>query len=383
MTKRKVMKKRPGRAARWEQPTAGARMKDTLGYWVRQYVSYLGERNYSERTLRLRASHLDNFVAWLEARDLYWPGEVTRAIGERYQSVLFHHRKEDGRPLSFQAQSSRLISLRMYFKWLARQRVIALSPASEMELPKLAKQLPRTVLTAPEVEAVLRLPDVDDVLGLRDRALLEVLYATAIRRAELLALKIFDVDSHRGTLMVREGKGKRDRVVPIGERALLWVEKYVAESRPQLVAAIDDGTLFVGQRGEGLSLHHASQLVRQYVERAKLGKHGACHLFRHTAATLMLENGADIRFIQQYLGHAKLDTTSIYTQVSIHKLKQVHALTHPGASVRPSESDAADEPPSLAAEEAADVCTAAEALHELLDAEAAQETQQSEGGETT
>ncbi|HTU61213.1 MAG TPA: tyrosine-type recombinase/integrase, partial [Polyangiales bacterium] len=163
----------------------------------------------------MREEYLLNFAAWCEARSLYYPQEITRPIVERYQSSLFHHRKEDGHPLSFQAQSSRLVTVRMYFKWLARQRVVALNPASEIELPKVVKHLPRHVLSVPEVEAILRLPDTREVLGLRDRAMLEVLYATGIRRAELVGLRIFDVDAHRVTLMVREGKGKRDRIVPL------------------------------------------------------------------------------------------------------------------------------------------------------------------------
>jgi integrase/recombinase XerD len=339
-------------------------------------VGWLGERNYSEQTMRLRESYLGNFVAWCEARSLQYPQEITRAIIERYQSTLFHHRKEDGRPLSFQSQSARLISVRMYFKWLARRHVVALSPASELELPKVVKILPRTVLTALEAEAVLRIPDVDEVLGLRDRAMMEVFYSTAIRRAELVNLRIYDVDRDRGTLMVREGKGRRDRVAPLGERALLWVDKYLSESRPELVAAIDDGALFLSSMGEALSLDHVSILVRQYVDRADLGKRGACHLFRHTAATLMLENGADIRFIQQLLGHAKLDTTAIYTQVSIHKLKEVHALTHPGARLSPrgdQKEDVAKEISPLAAQSDPSAHATAEELHAALDAEAEQD----------
>ena len=239
MTARKPVKKKPGRKPSWERPSPSAMVKDTIGWWAEQYVVWLRERNYSERTLEQRQAFLGNFAAWCEARSLLYPQEVTRAVVDRYQSMLYHHRRPDGRPLSFQAQATRLISLKMYFRWLARRHVVALSPASELELPKVVKILPRTVLTALEAEAVLRIPDVDDVLGLRDRAMLEVLYSTAIRRAELVHLRVFDVDRQRGTLMVREGKGRRDRVTPLGERALMWVEKYLAESRSELVAAVE------------------------------------------------------------------------------------------------------------------------------------------------
>jgi integrase/recombinase XerD len=154
-----------------------------------------------------------------------------------------------------------------------------------------------------------------------------------MRRMEVLGLQLFDLDVERGTVMVRQGKGKKDRMIPIGERAIAWIEKSVTEVRPQLVVEPDDGTLFLTAEGTCFSPNRLTQLVRTYVDRAQLGKRGACHLFRHTMATLMLEHGADIRFIQQMLGHAELSTTQIYTQVSIRKLKEIHSATHPGAKL--------------------------------------------------
>jgi len=148
---------------------------------------------------------------------------------------------------------------------------------------------------------------------------------------ELLNLSVYDLDTERGTLMVRQNKGKKDRMVPIGERAIAWLERYLGDARPRLVVPPDDGTLFLGATGEELSPNRLSQLVRGYVDVADLAKRGTCHLFRHTVATLTLENGANIRYIQEMLRHAELSTTQIYTQVSIRKLKQVHTLTHPGA----------------------------------------------------
>lgn len=129
--------------------------------------------------------------------------------------------------------------------------------------------------------------------------------------------------------MIRQGKGKKDRMIPIGERAIGWIERYLADARPALAGAPDDGTLFPSHMGESFSPNRLTQLVRDYIDTAELGKTGSCHLLRHTCATLMHENGADIRFIQQLLGHAELSTTQIYTQVSIRKLKEIHAATHP------------------------------------------------------
>jgi integrase/recombinase XerD len=173
--------------------------------------------------------------------------------------------------------------------------------------------------------------DTSDPLGIRDRAILETLYSTGMRRMELVNLALYDLDLDRGTLMVRQGKGKKDRMVPIGERAAVWIEKYRSDVRHQLVVEPDDGTLFLTAEGARFSLNGMTSLARNYVLAADTGKRGACHLFRHTMATQMLENGADIRFIQQMLGHAKLETTQIYTQVSIRKLQEIHRATHPTA----------------------------------------------------
>ena len=144
-------------------------------------------------------------------------------------------------------------------------------------------------------------------------------------------LHVADVDATRGTVFVREGKGRKDRVVPAGERALAWTLKYLDEARPKLAGARDEGVLFLGDAGEGLHVDYLTQRVRQYVVAAGLEKPGACHLFRHSMATAMLDGGADVRFVQEMLGHVSLETTQLYTRVSIEKLKAVHAATHPAA----------------------------------------------------
>jgi integrase/recombinase XerD len=166
---------------------------------------------------------------------------------------------------------------------------------------------------------------------------------------ELIGLQLYDLDSERGTVMIREGKGRKDRMVPIGARALGWTERYVREVRPRLLIDPNDLTVFLSHLGEALTCNRLSQLVGAYVDAADIGKRGSCHLFRHTMATLMLENGADIRFIQAMLGHAKLQTTQIYTHVSIRKLKEIHNATHPAKlhRDRPSEegSDGEAGPP--------------------------------------
>lgn len=303
--------------------------------------------NYSTDTAQHRVVYLTWFAAWLEVRGITRPSEVTKPILERYQRALYHHRKADGRPLTFGSQYTQLVAVRTFFRWLARQNRILYNPASELELPRLERRLPKHVLSVAEVELVLSQADPATAMGLRDRAIMEVLYSTGLRRMELIGLSLYDLDSDRGTVMVRQGKGKKDRMVPIGERAILWCERYLVAVRPLHVLEPDSGTLFLTAEGSAFTPNRLTALVRGYIDSAALGKRGSCHLFRHTCATLMLEGGADIRFIQQLLGHADLSTTQIYTQVSIRQLQQVHRATHP-AAVAARTRDAGLEEPAAA-----------------------------------
>ena len=223
--------------------------------------------------------------------------------------------------------------LRSFFRWLTRERYLLLNPASEIELPKTVRRLPVNGLTQEEVEQVLAAIDVATPLGLRDRAMLETLYSSGVRRSELVGLDLYDVDFARGWLTVRQGKGGKDRVVPIGERALAWIRKYLEEVRPLLGVGADERALFLAATGERLSASRLTTFVPRLFRACGIRKRGACHLFRHAMATLMLENGADIRYIQEILGHALLDTTQAYTKVAIHKLKEIHDATHPGAKL--------------------------------------------------
>ncbi len=301
-----------------------------MGVKLAEFLDWMHIKNFSDRTIGNRELYLGYFIQWAEERGITRPAEVTKPILERYQRYLYHYRKpKDGKPLSFKSQYSRLVPVRAFFKWLTKYNHILYNPASELELPKLEKRLPKHVLTKAEAEQVLMQTNVGNPIGIRDRAILETLYSTGMRRMELIGLNIYDLDTERGTIMVRQGKGKKDRMIPIGERAVAWTEKYLYEIRPSFAVALDEGTLFLTATGDPFTPNRLTQLVRAYVNAADTGKKGACHLFRHTMATLMLENGADIRFIQQMLGHADLSTTQIYTQVSIRQLKQIHQATHP------------------------------------------------------
>ena len=313
---------------------------------VGEFETWMGVHGYSTATVENRRRMLGFFIVWLDERGITRPADVTRPMVERYQRHLFHYRKTDGDPLTFRSQAQRLLAVRAFYKWAAKQRRVLYNPAAELELPKVERRLPRPALTASEAETVLAVPDTTTVIGLRDRAMLEVLYSTGIRRAELAGLCLFDLDADRRTLLIRQGKNKKDRLIPIGARALEWIDRYLATSRPQLAAEPDDGVLFLTIDGTAFSPDRLTQLARDHVEASGVAKTGACHLFRHTMATLMLEGGADIRYVQQMLGHADISTTQIYTQVTIHQLAAIHAATHPATTNTPRSKRAAPEAPA-------------------------------------
>ncbi len=311
----------------------------TMVAMLGKHLVALAARNYSPYTIRNRRVHIGFFLDWCAERSINEPVDVTRTVLESYQRYLLHYRKSNNEPLSFRSQHARLVPLRVWFKWMAREHYLLHNPASELELPRTGHRLPKAVLSIDEAERVLAQPNVADVLGLRDRAILETLYSTGMRRLELATLKLHDLDLERGTLFIRLGKGQKDRIIPIGDRAARWMAKYLETSRPHLASEPDDRTVFLSNAGETMTLDYLTQLVATHVDAAELGKRGACHLFRHTMATLMLEGGADIRFIQAMLGHADLKTTQIYTQVSIRQLQEIHRATHPAKLERKPPKD--------------------------------------------
>jgi integrase/recombinase XerD len=318
---------------------------DRMHGLLEAYAAWMETQNFSCDTVQTRRTTIGYFLEWCRERGLDSPVEITRPVLERYQRSLYQYRKKNGEPLTFRTQNMRLRSLKSWFRWMARQNHILHNPASELLLPRLENRLPKYILNVEEAEAVLAAPDVASVEGLRDRALLETFYSTGMRRMEVANLKLYDIDRERGTVMIRLGKGKKDRHIPIGERGLAWLGKYIAEARPELLGGSDDGTVFLDELGAAFDRVRLTTLVRGYIRKAKIGKQGGCHLFRHTVATLMLENGADIRVIQEMLGHANISTTEMYTRVSIKLLKQVYEATHPGAGLKRAlaADDAADE----------------------------------------
>lgn len=324
-----VIRKKPNAVKRKIKERSRPLDPNGIAPYLNNHLEWLAVKGYADDTINRRDVGLRRFIQWCDERALSQPQEITKPILERYQRHLYYYRKPDGKPLTLGTQHSLLAPIKTFFKWLTQENHLLYNPASELMLPKQPKRLPRDILSVDEVESVLAMPDHNTPSGLRDRAILETLYSTGLRRMELPALKTYDIDLHRAIVIVREGKGRRDRIIPIGARALAWVEKYVNESRPQLLLHQHEEALFLNDYGDPLPRDTLARKVKHYMEQAGVKKTGSCHLFRHAMATHMLDNGADTRFIQAMLGHADLATTQIYTHVSVEKLREIHAATHP------------------------------------------------------
>lgn len=306
-----------------------------LVHHARPYLHYIAARNYSPATVERREQALRRFLEWTLERGILRADEMTLPIVEAYQSWLWRYRKPNGKTMGINTQRGELLIVQSYFKWLVRQRVILSNPASELELPRQEKRLPPEALTLRQVGAIMSVPDITDPLGIRDRAILETIYSTGIRRTEVTKLRLEDLNHERSTLRV-QGKGKKERIVPVGKKALHWLTRYLDEVRPRLVIRPDVRAFFLTGLGEAFPPQGLGQHVSALLRRAEVPQGGA-HILRHTCATHLLEGGADQRYIQQLLGHASAETTALYAQVSIVQLQQVHARCHPAESGQPKE----------------------------------------------
>lgn len=302
---------------------------------VDEHLFTLELNGLSAATVYGRRKLLAHLAGWCLDRDVVSPLTVTVEVLDGYRRHLHRHITKAGTVLTVRSQQQHLIATRGLFAWLAKQRLIVSNPAGELELPKTPDRLPRNVLSPEQAEQILALPDVGTALGLRDRTMLEVLYATGIRRAELAALSVADANLTKRTLFISEGKGARDRVVPLGERATRWISRYLIDARPVLAGdQLGESTMFVTIDGTRICTAHIGRTIERYLRTAGI-EHGGCHLFRHTLATLMLEGGADVRWVQAMLGHRNLTSTQLYTHIDITRLAAVHAATHPATTNTP------------------------------------------------
>lgn len=294
-----------------------------------RYIEHLRVRHYTDESLYGRNKRIRYFRTYCEELGISRVSQITRSVVLHYQSYLYHYKKDDGNHLTIGTQRSNLAAVRQFFSWLTTESHVIYNPASDLQMPRKEYRLPKAILNKDEVEKILSVPDTTDCIGLKDRAILELLYSTGIRRMEVCNLDIDHIDFDRGLLQVVQGKGRKDRFVPVGERALHWVDQYIENSRPQFYPSRSERALFVNMNGKRTSPGRLGSHVHDIIKKANIGKTGSCHLFRHTFATLMLENGCDVRHVQAMLGHSSLESTQIYTHVSVQFLKEAHNRHHP------------------------------------------------------
>ena len=307
----------------------------TLRQQVIAWLDVLTAQGYSLRSIEGYRERLLPFVTWCEERGLLYAPQVSLEVLESYQRYLRSYRRANGNTLALNGQLNRLSAIRNFWRWLLKRHVILYNPADLLELPKAESHLPAQVFSEEETRTVLQSLDVSTPVGLRNRAILELFWSTGIRRIELANLRLCDVDFARRVVNVRQGKGRKDRVVPVGDEALQWLARYLDDVPPRQAYRFDSGHLFLTQKGTGLKRATLTQLAGETIrEKARMKKAGACHIFRHSMATQMLDNGADTRHIQAILSHEKLETTQVYTRVAIGALQKVHAQTHPAEKRR-------------------------------------------------
>lgn len=291
--------------------------------WFRQTLEAKGR---SPHTVANNLRGVREFVEYLkrEEKKIRELRDVDPSLLVRYQSFLFRSPKR----LKLTTQLGLLIALRNFFRFLEHENLILRNPACELELPRKPRTLPLDTLSEREMKRLFGAVDLDKPLGLRDRAILEVLYSTGLRAGELSKLKCFDLDPGLGTLTVRQGKGAKDRVVPIGEVALHYVSLYLNQERPGL-ATDSEQTLFLTRKGRAMSGANPTEIVKTCAVHAGIKRTTNAHMIRRSCATHMLRRRAPIRYIQELLGHNSLDTTQRYTRVVISDLKRIHHQTHP------------------------------------------------------
>jgi integrase/recombinase XerD len=283
---------------------------------------------YGGRTAPSYEERVLSFLSWLCERGLDL-AEVKTSDLEAYRTALFATRSRFGRTLAAETQAGQITALKSFFRFLYRGGWVIHDPAAAVERPRRDQRLPRVVLTELEAERILAAPPHTTPTGLRDRAILETLYATGVRVSELIALKADQVDTDERVLRVVLGKGRRDRHLPLTRTAAQAIERYLFKARPPLAGRSTHPHLFLGGYGRVLTRGTANVIVTRWARRARVKKHVTCHTFRHTMATHLLRRGADIRHIQALLGHRCLTTTERYTRVEVADLRRVLERAHP------------------------------------------------------
>ena len=296
--------------------------------WRQRFTDFLRTRGFAERSIESYGRSTQAFLQFLEQRGLGQMANLTRTLIEEYRLSLFSQKTRQGKPLSLKSQALHLTAVRRFVRFLFRHDYLLVDVAQDLEMPRVPRTLPRNLLSERQTIGLLEAPDVSTVLGLRDRAILELLYATGLRNQECAALLLEHLEEPNQCLRVVKGKGGKTRVVPLGDEAELWVQEYLQKARPKLLRRPGEQHVFLSSRGKPIGRGTMAALVSRWAKKAGL-PHATPHVIRHCVATHMLKRGANLRHLQAFLGHSCVSTTERYTQVEVSDLSKVVRRCHP------------------------------------------------------
>lgn len=318
--------------------------KGELREYKERYLFWLVTTGYAETTVEGSHSDLEWLLRYLDMRGVARVADMTSEVLENYAVWVRerqNHYHEDRRVSQAQVLH-RLTSLKSFCRWLTKEMVVLQDPSEDLELPRLPVNMPKVILTQEEVRKVLDMPELRSPIGYRDRALLELLYATGLRTQELLSVRISDLDFKARTVFVRKGKGNKDRLIVVASEALGYVREYIEKVRPRFAKCAkgndrrlkhmkngDDGTLFLNFTGAKVEMNRLCHIIKTHTKAAGIDKHVTAMTFRHSIASHLLENGMDMRFIQEFLGHVKMTTTQVYAKVTLSGLRKHYNKHHP------------------------------------------------------
>lgn len=313
-----------------ERRTAGTM---TIRELIPIYLKHLKTLGRSYYTIRGAKYGLRDLAAFLEEQKAPCLADLNRDVLYEYQQDLAFRLTAKGRLLSLRSQGQALGVVKAFTRFLKAHDYLIGDPGEAIHLPKKPKRLPRVILSADEIEKLMNAPNIRTNRGYRNRIILEILYDTAVRRSELAGLKISGLDLNAGFIHVR-GKGDKDRVVPLSRRVCRLVENYIMMVRPEFLKGKDTGHLILNRRGQKMDPSGIWAVVKRCAHLAGIRKSVSTHTLRHTCATHMLRNGAPVRHLQEMLGHESLESTQVYTRVTINDLKEIHARFHPSETIK-------------------------------------------------
>lgn len=300
-----------------------------------EFLTYLLSLGYKPQTIVNAEIYLWQFLKWLKYTEGKEVKEVTATVLTGYQHYLFYkYKKKDGKPLSYRGALAKLSMVKKYFDYLAKHKHIFFNPIETVQWPRVKRHIPKNILTQPEAELLLELPDKNTTEGIRNRAILELLYSSGMRRGELCKLDMHDVDLKEQIVHIRYPKNRQDRIVPIGSKASKSIESYLLRSRHKISKYPLEKALFLNQYGKRLVGASLNNVIQKYSKRMNLNKHITLHCLRHSCAVHMLQNGASIVMIQAQLGHSRLDSTEVYTRIMPKDLKETIQKYHPRGKIK-------------------------------------------------